>query len=43
MMQTPGRVFDNDGCVTGSLHQGSQMFSAKNSGLQCVPVAICIL
>ena len=42
-MQTPGRVFDHDGCVTGSLHQGSQMLSAKSKGLQCVPVAICSL
>ena len=40
---TSERFFDHDGCVVGSLHQGSQNFSVGSRGLQCVPMAICSL
>ena len=40
---TSERFFDHDGCVVGSLHQGSQNFSVGGRGLQCVPMAICNL
>ena len=40
---TSERFFDHDGCVVGSLHQGSQNFHVGNRGLQCVPMAICSL
>ena len=40
---TSERFFDHDGCVVGSLHQGSQNFSVGRRGLQCVAMAICSL
>ena len=40
---TSERLFDHDGCIVGSLHQGSQTFSVGSRGLQCVPIAMCSL
>ena len=42
-IQDDFRVFLYGGCLVGSLHQGSQNFSAGSRGLQCVPMAICSL
>ena len=33
----------HDGCVVGSVHQGSQIFSGPGRGPQCVPSALCSL
>ena len=34
------RLFDHDGCVIVSVHQGSQTFSVGSRGQQCVPIAM---
>ena len=42
-MERVPRVLLHDGCVVGSVHQGSQIFIWAGSGLQCVANAICSL
>ena len=43
MAKPVSRVFLHDGCVIGSLHQGSHIFTGPGRGLQCVANTLCSL
>ena len=43
MAHTVNRTFLHEGCVVGSVHQGSHIFNWLGRGLQCGPNALCSL
>ena len=43
MAHTVNRTFLHEGCVVGSVHQGSHIFNGPSRGFQCVPNALCSL